>query len=429
MISRAVNNLPMFGYTSSRLGPLHWIVRLRWWAVFGQLLTVAIAIFVAGIHLPTIYLIGVIAVLAASTLWLSWQKIEVSVLGWITLLDVFLLTFLLALSGGATNPFSIFYLVHVALSAVLLSAVWTWTIALGSSCAFGALFFYSIPVPELHMHHGHGVSFHLVGMWIAFTLAACLIAYFQTRIVHAVRTRDEKLQRLIGRQERLASVTTLAAGAAHELGTPLGTIALAATEIKRALSLSGKIDREAISEDASLIMSEIARCRLALEQIALGAGETVSETPAKVTLGEVTKTLESLVQTRLGKRFDCSCDSPEAVALIPVRGLTQSILALIKNANEAGSKTPVQLKLSAKDEDFIVTVKDHGHGMDLETVNRLGEPFFSLKGAGQGMGLGVFLVRLFAERLGGQLNYKSIKGEGTEAILSLPRSLVVYGSH
>src|SRR5688572_15842072 len=146
--------------------------------------------------------------------------------------DTMVLTAFLMASGGPANPFSVLYLVHVTLAAVLLPTTMTWFLVAISSGGFALLFVVSDDT--MHAHDGYGS--HLQGMWIAYTIAAIVIAYFVGRLSLALRRRDAELASLreeASKNARLASLTTLAAGAAHELNTPLSTVAVVAKEIQR----------------------------------------------------------------------------------------------------------------------------------------------------------------------------------------------------
>ena len=168
------------------------------------------------------------------------------------------------------------------LAAVVLGAAWTWSLA-GLSVA---CYVEPLPAPGARRRprtsHGEGaLSLHLWGMLVAFVVAALLTAYFVVRLSAAIERRDAEIAAMreqATRTERLAALTTLAAGAAHELATPLGTIAIAATELERALARQDA-GAAALRDDARLIRAEVERCRRILDQMASDAGETAGEAP------------------------------------------------------------------------------------------------------------------------------------------------------
>jgi two-component system sensor histidine kinase RegB len=220
---------------------LTWLVRLRWGFFFAQAAPIVVARYVLAVDVPIGALAVVVAAAGVSNFALgAWAKNQPdpsdAALGVVFALDTLLLTALLYFSGGPANPFSAFYLVHVTIAAVVLGMRWAAVVVLLSVLSYATLFFAHVNVPAMeHAHHsGTAFSVHLQGMWVALTIAASLIAYFVTRVSGALRAREAELlrtQELAARNEKLASLSTLAAGAAHELGSPLGTIAIAAKEL------------------------------------------------------------------------------------------------------------------------------------------------------------------------------------------------------
>ena len=168
---------------------------------------------------------------------------------------------------------------QIVLAAVLVRALWTWMLVGLSFVSFGLLLVAHEPlaIPD---------ESRMVGMWVALLVAAAFIVYFLLRITAALAEREAELTQargLAARRERLASLATMAAGAAHELSTPLGTVALAAKELERALT---KADNSELAGDARLIREQVGRCRTILEQMAQGAG-TLGENVAACAVGEL----------------------------------------------------------------------------------------------------------------------------------------------
>ena len=209
--------------------------------------------------------------LLVSNLLLAWARRAIAfpraLCGAALTLDTLLLTGLLHATGGASNPFSVLYLVYITLAAVVLGARWTWFLAALSVGCYGLLFAAFVPLEHVS-HLAPGMQLHLQGMWVAFCVAAVLTAYFVVQMSTAIEQRDAEMSAMrdrAARSERLASLTTLAAGAAHELGTPLATIAVAARELERSIRALPAVRDAALVEDAALIRSEVDRCRAILE--------------------------------------------------------------------------------------------------------------------------------------------------------------------
>ncbi|MDC0712994.1 ATP-binding protein [Stigmatella sp. ncwal1] len=411
---------------------LSWLLRLRWGAVVAQAALILGAHFVLEMHLPLVPLFATIGVAVLSNAALGvWSRKPRAVHGWtlwgVMALDVVLLTVLLAFSGGPFNPFSTLYLVHIALAAVVLRARWTWTlVALALGC-FGALFVRHLWMPgeDAHAAHHHmdAVRMHLEGMWAAFGLAAAVIVYFVQRVTRALAEREAELdasREVTARNEKLAALATLAAGAAHELSTPLSTIAVVARELERRGELS-----PASREDAQLIRQQVARCRDILVQMAADAGASHGEafvplSPALLVDGA----LEGL-RGRERVQVDVQGAPPGEVMSVPARALTHAIRGVVKNALQASSESArVELVLTRQEAGWRLLVKDEGSGMAAEVLSRAGEPFFTTKPQGEGMGLGLFLARAVLDQLGGRLEVRSVPGKGTHVELTWPaRSL------
>jgi two-component system sensor histidine kinase RegB len=419
--------------TAPRIG-LAWLVRLRWLAIAGQVAIVSLAVLGLGISLPLSLVCGLISSTALSnlalTVWLKKSDPSAHALTAVLLLDVLTLTGLLLTAGGASNPFSVFYLVHVALAALLLAPQRAWLVAALTSLAFGSLFVlpaHAIDAHAMHMHHGAS-SMHLQGMWLAYSLAAGFVVHFVSRVASALSAREHEvfeLQRSAVRHEKLASLSTLAAGAAHELGTPLATIALVAKELELGLE-AGKGGGELIF-DARLIRQEVERCREILQQMAARAGEGTGEMLATVSVRGMEQDLSQALGARAAQlAFEREGELSELVA--PKRLLVEVLANLVRNAfdaqAEAGKTDPVRLVTRLEAERAAFEIFDRGSGIPAHATSRVGEPFFTTKAPGAGLGLGVFLARAFAEKMGGELTLLARPGGGTVARLTVPRDML-----
>jgi len=406
---------------------LPWIVRLRYGIVFGEAAIVLGMRYVFRLDLPLLWTLAPLAIVLSSNLLLD-RKVGGAVrfpqqtLGAVFVLDTLCLSVMLALTGGPANPFTLLYLVQITLSAVVLSREWTWVLGLLSTVCFGLLFFLHLPSAAFQGHEQPGLSPHLVGMWIAFIVAAGLITFFTGKVSDALRHREQEvlaLQEQIAKHERLASLVTLAAGAAHELGTPLGTIAVVSRELER--YASSLPDGEAVREDAKLIRSEVERCRLILQRMSAKGAEPVGEAARPVAVMELLN--EALAQFPEAQRACVAMDLPDpgVVAVLPAQAAVQALVALLQNAMDANPEgSPIAVKALISGQEIAFSISDRGQGMSEAVLRRIAEPFFTTKEPGRGMGLGTFLVRLFAERLGGGLSFESVQGKGTTAILKLP---------
>jgi two-component system sensor histidine kinase RegB len=382
-----------------------------------------------SIGLPTWTLAGLVGLevlgLLALGAWAKRVQVSDASIAAVMCLDIVVLTVLLDLTGGASNPFSTLYLVNVALAAVLLPRRWSWGLTAASLLAFGSLFVHeSIAGSGHHVHwsvsHEYMMGAHLRGMWIAFALAAVFIVFFVQRVSRALAARERELRRAraqADRREKLASLATLAAGAAHELSTPLSTIAIVAKELQRTLA-SCNASQE-VRSDLQLVRDQVARCRDILDRMAAHAGENVGEPLAPVT---VRSWIEASLEGLSGRnRVDVEAIDPDAELVGPPRALSDALRGLMKNALQASPpEARATLRVAANGGRIRATVLDRGRGMPPDVLARVGEPFFTTKGPGEGMGLGLFLTRALAESLDGAFHIAPRAGGGTEAWLELP---------
>jgi len=406
-----------------------WLLRLRWGAIVGQIVTIIGVQFVLQISLPLSPLFAVIGIeILSNALFALWAArglpIGSQLVGGVMAGDLVLLTALLYLSGGAFNPFSFLYLVHLALAAVVLSPVWTWALVGLSLICFGSLFLMppwpasadgNLDGDHMHMH------MHLQGMWVAFAVAAGFIVYFVQRVTLALAEGERQLveaRELTARNEKLASLATLAAGAAHELSTPLSTIAVVAKELEHQLLRAGEPDAVA---DARLIREQVARCRDILLQMTVDAGESMGEASERVSLDRLLHEAIDGLGNPGQVRLQMTQGAATCLVNVPRNQVVHAIRNVLKNAQEASREAaPVGVRVNAAADECCIEVKDSGKGMSAETLGRAGEPFFTTKEPGRGMGLGLFLSRAVVHRLGGRLDLSSELGRGTVVRLFLP---------
>ena len=396
---------------------------MRWGALAIQAASIFIASEGLGVELPLLPMWSLVAVGALSNLWLVSRKGRAGHLGAFLVLDVGLLTGLLYLSGGPTNPFSIIYVVYIAMSAVMLAPKWTWTIAGLSVVSFAALFVVHVPSEHLgHADHGGGFQTHLYGMLIALVLAVALITYFVSQLSLELRRRERALAEAEERTHRwgkLASIATLAAGAAHELGTPLGTIAVAAKEMERqARKVPGG---EGLVQDAELIREELERCRVVLDRMAAAGGEHMGETPSLLSIEELFGEVRARLSPEQAERWVTT--SSVATIEAPKEAFVQMVENIARNGFDACEAGQVSLDVRALDRAIELRFVDEGHGMDEQAVKRATEPFFTTKNTGDRMGLGLFLARTLVDSLGGRLTIDSATGQGTTIRVLLPQVL------
>ncbi len=441
---------------------VQWLFKLRWVAVVGQLLTIAFALFVLGIDFLLWPLFLIIGLTIVSNLLLmrfvsrsappignnmdlaDEGQTTTHILGLVMTMDMLSLTTLLYVTGGPTNPFCLFFFVNVSLSAVLLDRNWAWCLNFLSIICFSGLLFQYISIPWLDrgisldpvMHRG-SPSLVQTGLIAAFATCSSVIVYFMTRVTGELREQELDLrlaQQQQSRNEKLEALGTLAAGAAHELATPLTTIALVAKDVEQSLRRAGTTAAAiaadpGLIEDVGLIRQQLDRCKKILDRMASHSGETVGEMMQVVTARELADEIcEGLEQAN--ERIEILLDSSvkQSKVRVPVDALSQAIRCLVQNGLDASTENQsVVLGISRIANTLEIIVQDYGHGMPEEVLRRVSEPFFTTKQPGKGMGLGVFLAKNVVERLGGSVTFQSRtssnrEGSGTIVSISLPQS-------
>ena len=384
----------------------------------------------------------------------------------LSLFDAASLTALLLLTGGPSNPFSVLYFVQIAIAAVLFSPGKAWLIAGLSTAGFALSFFLHVPLPpELGGHGSHGnhashatqdlnassgsdhrkhdpethrkwleiqqknqnlkskvdapaqaFNVHLHGMGFAFAVAVAALVLLVGRLSKELKLEREER----ARTARLLGLATVAAGAAHEIGNPMATIQLAADDL--CLGLKRTPGTEALFEDAQLIVEQIGRIRKVLAGMSVAAGELVGEGLSELTLQEFVEQLE-VMNEKGGAVFLFQANAFKTSVYWPTKTILSAISQLLRNAIEFNrGENPVELTLTVHLGEVGIEIRDYGAGMPDAVLQRIGEPFFSNRVGGTG--LGVFVARTAIEGMGGSLLFKSQLGIGTVVDVRLPRRTI-----
>ena len=404
------------------------LIQLRWIAVVGQITTIAAATLVFGVQLPMPAMLDVLACLIAFNIasTLRWQENQVvsnSELLLALTVDVASLTAQLYLSGGATNPFVFLYLLQVILSAVLLEAWSTWTIVVITCACIAGLAMFSEPL-ALPLDHARGIfSLYVQGMLICFLLDAALLVVFITRISRNLRTSAARLADLKQRaaeEEHIVRMGLLASGAAHELGTPLATLAVILGDWRRMPEFKGNPE---LLEEIGEMQTQLQRCKSIVSGILMSAGEARGESSVKTTINTFLQ--EVTEEWRMSRPVASFTFKNRIAPDHPVASdstLKQMICNVLDNALEASPEW-VCMEASCEDDVLILQVSDAGPGFAPEILAQLGKPYNSSKGR-PGGGLGLFLVVNVARTLGGAVSASNLQQGGAMVRLTLPMSAI-----
>ena len=335
--------------------------------------------------------------------------------------DVLALTVLLYFGGGASNPFVSLLLLPLIIAAALLPAGQVWAMAGATVAVYTALMFHYLPLPGMLSGHGSGFHAHLWGMWLVFVISALLIAGFVARLAAALRQRDRQVARLREkalRDEQILALGMFAAGAAHELGTPLATIAVLAKELEREHGQDSPL-----GADLRTLRQQVEACKAILGDL-LRSADLSADRDAAQTLDVVlerTRDRWQLLRPWVPLRVDCAGPSPPPAVTAP-HTIGQTLISLLNNAADA---CPEGVDLAGRWDArrVVIEIRDRGPGLPPEMESHLGEAFCSTKDGGTGVGL--LLANATLERLGGQVSLTRDPRGGTCTRIDLPARLEV----
>lgn len=403
---------------------LTWLVRLRWVALLAQ--TVTLAFTFSVLHTPWLVLplAGVMTLLAAlnveamRALATGREITQLRLVIHLTV-EIVALTVFLALSGGVGNPFVVLYLVHVCMGAVMLTWGKATVVTLVVLACYGVLWLAAYPL-HLERHSMPQPMLFAIGQALAFIITAVSAAGFTVGVSRTLRGHKAALLQArdrTARVDRLRTVGTLAAGAAHELNTPLFTMGLRLRRIRRRFDAEPDTQR-----DVQAIQDQLDRCKEIVESLLVGAGDPSASGLEQRELGELVQSVAHMWSRGASVEVEVD-DLSEALRVeVPPVPFRQALINLLENAREAqnenGETAAIEVRITREGDDGVVRVRDHGIGLPDQAEESIGDPFFTTKPTGTG--LGVYVARAVADGAGGGLRYTQDKGRWTEAIWWFP---------
>jgi len=399
---------------------------LRNIAVFGAFIAVILAAGPFGFNIrlkPVILilsLLGVLSLLSAWRLRAGGRPPDDREMFALMVIDVLGLAGLFYFNGGAENPFVWFFLLPLMIAATVLPRAHTWAMAGLTVGCYSLLLFFNIPVFDNLSHHGDsGFQIHVFGMWFGFLMSAAFVGFVIAGMAHGLRLRDRTLaearERAL-RNEHLVALGTLATGAAHELGTPLGTMAILSTELQKHPVVAA--DPE-LRGKLALLRRQVDRCKEAISVISTSAGSSRAESGEAMDVDRYLQRLldewqeqhpaAGLTRTLLG--------GPAAARILAERTLTQSLANILNNAAEV-SPGSIELWAQWDDTRLELRVRDKGPGISESVSDSLGKAPVSTKDGG--LGVGLYLAHATIRRMGGDIKMSNSEEGGAITYITLP---------
>lgn len=337
------------------------------------------------------------------------------------MVDIGMYSLLMFNTGGATNPFISYLLVPVTIAAIALPASLTWLTGAACLASYSLLLLWHVPLPALapgghHLHQSNGINLHTLGMWLNFMVSALLIAYFVNRMARTIADQEHSLSLQQQKQledDQLLAVATVAASAAHELGTPLNTMKLLSDEW-----LNNRQDRADASflQDLAIFHRQVERCQQTLKKLSGRAQKYSGQGLATQKAREYfTDLLHDWLVMRPDVKAEFSIQGDDSAEISYHPSLSASIHNLLNNAGDA-SPHNITIAVGWSSDAATVEIRDFGQGFDRH--QELNQPLHSEKPAG--MGLGLYLASTILARHRATITIEPATSGGTVATIQLP---------
>lgn len=403
---------------------------LRWLAIMLQLAAIALAFNLLPMNIMATPLLAVVGLLVIFNLIIglrlrrSFPVSDLEIMLHL-IIDALGLAALLYFAGGSTNPFVSLFLVPVVLAAAYLRGIFIFWVVLACALLYTFLMTYYLPLPQVGDRFGGDFMVHVYGMWATFIISALVSAILVYSLSHSGRKRDRQLaemqQRLL-RNEHIVSVGAMAAGTAHELNTPLSTIAMLAEEIE----LQADRDNQ-LGEDAREIGAQVQHCKERLQRLQQAAemargsgGKQMALDEALLTIIRAWSALRSEIELSKSFRLDT------APMIYEKHALSLILMNLLNNAADASlDNDSSRISISAETDmnDLHVVIEDFGKGLSEEQRRVAGNVSFSTKQ--EGLGLGLIISNATLEQLEGELRMEQLPHGGTATRVRIPLDSLV----
>lgn len=402
--------------------PLAVLIGLRWLAIAGQSVAVGVVHLYLGMALPLeplfLVLLAQVAFNSGSMWFLANRRpgeFRDDHLALQLSFDTLALAVMLYFTGGSFNPFVSLFLVPLAIAAVMLPPAYTCGLVILTVFLYGSLMDSSIPLADPPSAMTSRLSLHLFGMWVSFIISACLIAGFVAYLSARLRQSLQALRNMREqylRQEQILALGTLAAGTAHELGTPLATMAVVMADLEQDVP-------EAFKPDIRLMQQQIGLCKEALSRLVQEVRHGQAEARWMTVNDFVHRILRDFSLLHPAVRVDWqAAPLPEKAGFRVDRQLEQALLNLLDNAADA-SPGQVSLRAVIREGAACLEIADRGPGFPESLLRDAGQRTVSAE-ASAGMGIGLLLSNATVERHGGEVRVAAREGGGTRLTVIIP---------
>ncbi|MDA0654713.1 MAG: ActS/PrrB/RegB family redox-sensitive histidine kinase [Proteobacteria bacterium] len=409
---------------------LRTLTRIRWAAIAGQLVALFLVRFGMAWPLPMDAALAVVGASVVLNLAMTFRRPEQGRLKeWeaaaYLAFDTLQLALLLYLTGGLTNPFALLFLGPVTVSATVLTRRATAILCgLVIICAT-ALLFDHLPLPWSAI----GLELprlYVSGLWAAVVIGTLFLAVYAGSLAAESRRMSNALSAMqlsLAREQQLSAVGGLAAAAAHELGSPLSTILVTATELSREIPADSPF-----AEDIRILRSEAVRCREILAELSVKpAGDDGGDPYARTLLSALVRAAADRHRTTdVTLSIDAAGTDESAEPVIANSPeFNHGLGNIVQNAVQFARKS-VSVRVAWSAARITVTVRDDGPGFAPAVLDRVGEPYISSRGEGH-LGLGIFIAQSLLQRTGGRLAIRNLRGaggrvDGGEVVITWPRA-------
>jgi len=412
------------------------LVVIRWVALAGQVAALVLVAFGLGSPLPMALSLSVVAISALLNLRLQMrrdgrERLREGEAAFYLAFDIAQLSLLLYLTGGLENPFALMMLAPVTVSATILGRKSTVNLCLLALLCATVLAMTHFPLPWSESEFALP-DLYVTGIWCALVIALVFNAAYAWWVAEEARQLSTALaatQQALAREQRMAAMGGIAAAAAHELGSPLATIAVVARELARELPKDSDL-----SEDAQLLLSESRRCREILASLGRDptpdAGQPFTAIPVDALVEQAAASHQRddvAVIVEVQDRDGGDDPDREVPTVVPSPELLHGIGAFIQNAVQFAQAT-VEVAILVGARSLTITIEDDGPGFPLTLLTRLGEPYVSGRGNRDGhMGLGVFIAITLLGRTGAAVEFSNRREGGARVVIRWPDGVLNTG--